>query len=151
MSEKKTNTSQQAVLIKKYANRRLYNMETSTYVTLDDLADLVKRNVDFTVRDAKTDADLTRQVLLQIILEKETAGTEIMPVEMLRSLIRYYDTDLHQSLSSYLNGSMSSFSRNQEEVLKGFGRLGDWGSLQEQQAEWFRKTMEMMNPLKPRA
>ena len=149
MNAKKPQENDEIVHIKKYANRRLYNMETSSYVTLDDLQELVKRNVNFVVRDAKTEEDLTRQILLQIILEQESGGTNILPVEMLRSLIRYYDTEMHQSLSEYLGNSMSLFTQNKEEMLEQFNGLGDWAKFQQQQTEWFNKTMEMMNPLKP--
>lgn len=148
MNEKKIFSNDDSVHIKKYANRRLYNMETSSYVTLDDLAELVRQNVNFEVRDAKTEEDLTRQVLMQIILEQETAGAEMLPVELLRSLIRYYDTDMHHSLSSYLSSSMQAFTKNQDEFFKNMRAFGDWESIQEQQAEWFNKTMKMMNPLK---
>ncbi|MDG1286395.1 MAG: polyhydroxyalkanoate synthesis repressor PhaR [Rickettsiales bacterium] len=148
MNEKKAKDTTEPVYIKKYANRRLYNMETSSYVTLEDLAELVKKDVKFIVKDAKTEADLTRQVLVQIILEQEAGGAEMLPVEMLRSLIRYYNTDMHQSFSNYLTGSMQSFTTNQEELLKNFSSFGKWDSIQDQQTEWFKKTMEMMNPLK---
>ncbi len=149
MNDKKTKeNTDNTVYIKKYANRRLYNMETSSYVTLDDLASLVKKDVKFVVKDAKSEVELTRQVLVQIILEQESGGAEMLPIEMLRSLIRYYDTDLHQSFSNYLTGSMQSFTNNQDEFLKNVSSFGNWDSIQEQQAEWFKKTMEMMNPLK---
>lgn len=150
MNDKKSSSSEDVVSIKKYANRRLYNMQTSSYVTLEDLADLVKQNVPFIVRDAKTDADLTRQVLVQIILEQEMAGAEMIPIDLLRSMIRYYNTDMHQSLSGFLSSSMRAFNKNQSEFLKSFTTFSDWEAIQEKQNELFKKTFEMMNPLKPK-
>ena len=149
MNNKNSESDENIIKIKKYANRRLYNMQTSSYITLDDLANLVKENVEFAVVDAKTGDDLTRPVLVQIILEQESAGAEMLPTELLRSLIRYCDTDMHQSFSEFLSGTMSSFTKNQDEFMKKVGAFGDFDKIQERQKEWFKSTMEMMNPLKP--
>ena len=89
MSEEKA-APQSAVVIKKYANRRLYNTSTSTYVTLDDLSTMVKAGTDFLVYDAKTGEDITRSVLTQIIFEEENKGTNLLPINFLRQLIRFY-------------------------------------------------------------
>src|SRR5262245_54004483 len=93
------------VIIKKYPNRRLYNTETSVYVTLDDLAQLVKAGPDFTVQDAKTGEDLTRQVLTQIIFEMEGRGNPLLPTQFLRSVIRFYDDSMGGTLNKYLDAS----------------------------------------------
>ncbi len=113
------------ITIKKYANRRLYNTATSSYVTLDHLCEMVKENVEFVVYDAKTGEDITRSVLTQIIFEEENKGQSMMPIRFLRQLIRFYGDSLQSFVPSYLEVSMETFSRNQEEMRK---RITDvWG------------------------
>ena len=94
----------EAVVIKKYANRRLYNTETSTYVTLDDLAAMVRNDKDFVVYDAKTGDDLTHTVLTQIIVEQESreGGQNLLPIPFLRQLIRFYDDSIGRMVPGYL-------------------------------------------------
>ena len=104
------------VIIKKYANRRLYNTATSAYVTLQDLADMVKESVDFTVRDAKTGEDITRSVLTQIIVEQETKGNNLLPISFLRQLIGFYGDNLQNLVPQYLDMTMQSFSHNQDRM-----------------------------------
>ena len=106
------------VVVKKYANRRLYNTETSTYVTLDDLAAMVKSERDFVVFDAKTGDDLTHTVLTQIIVDQESrVGTQtLLPIPFLRQLIRFYGDSMQSVIPGYLNLSMDSFSRNHERI-----------------------------------
>jgi polyhydroxyalkanoate synthesis repressor PhaR len=107
------------VTIKKYANRRLYNTETSTYVTLEDLAEMVRGNRDFVVFDAKSGEDLTHSVLTQIILEQESRGGQnLLPVNFLRQLIRFYGDSMGRLVPSYLNMSMETLSREQERFRK---------------------------------
>jgi polyhydroxyalkanoate synthesis repressor PhaR len=106
------------VTIKKYANRRLYNTETSTYVTLDDLAQMVKGERDFVVYDAKTGEDLTHSVLTQIILEQESRGQNLLPINFLRQLIRFYGDNLGRLVPSYLDLSMGMLTREQERFRK---------------------------------
>ena len=114
------------ITIKKYANRRLYNTETSTYVTLDDLAGMVKGERDFVVFDAKTGEDLTHSVLTQIILEQEGRGQNLLPVNFLRQLIRFYGDSMGRLVPSYLDMSMESLAREQERFRK---QMTDtWGS-----------------------
>jgi len=149
MNQEKAKNSSSTVQIKKYSNRRLYNMQTSSYITLEDLSNLVRENVNFIVQDAKTGDDLTRPVLMQIILEQETAGAKMLPTELLRSLIKYYDTDMHQSFSQYLGKTMEAFTQNQNDFIKNIQGFGSLEKIQEQQKEWFKSAMEMMNPLKP--
>ena len=105
----------EAVVIKKYANRRLYNTSTSTYVTLEDLAKMVRENVDFVVFDAKTNEELTRQILTQIIFEEESRGQALLPVQFLRQLIGFYGGQMEGVLPSYLEMSLENFSRQQEQ------------------------------------
>lgn len=108
------------IIVKKYANRRLYNTAKSAYVTLDDLAAMVKEEEEFVVRDAKTGEDLTRQVLTQIILEQEARGGNLLPLNFLRKLISYYDHSMGGVLPSYLEASLESFQRNQEHLQQQF-------------------------------
>ena len=103
------------VVIKKYANRRLYNTSTSTYVTLEDLAKMVRDGVDFVVFDAKTNEELTRQILTQIIFEEESRGQALLPVQFLRQLIGFYGGQMEGVLPSYLEMSLENFSRQQEQ------------------------------------
>ena len=102
------------VVIKKYANRRLYNTSTSAYVTLDDLARMVREGTDFVVFDAKTNEELTRQILTQIIFEEESRGQALLPVQFLRQLIGFYGGHMEGVLPSYLEMSLENFSRQQE-------------------------------------
>ncbi len=102
------------VVIKKYANRRLYNTASSAYVTLDDLAKMVRDGTDFVVFDAKTNEDLTRQILTQIIFEEESRGQALLPVQFLRQLIGFYGGQMEGVLPSYLQMSLENFTRQQE-------------------------------------
>lgn len=106
--------NKQATVIKKYANRRLYNTGTSTYVTLDDLGEMVKSEEDFIVIDAKSGEDITRSVLTQIIFEQENKGGALLPINFLRQLIRFYGDSMQSLVPSYLDFSMSSLAREQE-------------------------------------
>ncbi|AQR75258.1 polyhydroxyalkanoate synthesis repressor PhaR [Sphingomonas sp. LM7] len=103
------------VIIKKYANRRLYNTETSSYITLDHLAAMTREGRDFKVVDAKTDEDITHNVLTQIIMEEESRGTSMLPVNFLRQLISLYGDSMQAMVPGYLEASMDSFRRNQEQ------------------------------------
>lgn len=103
-------------VIKKYANRRLYNTGTSTYVTLDDLGEMVKQGEDFVVIDAKNGEDITRPVLTQIIFERENRGPNLLPVDFLRQLIRFYGDSMQALVPSYLDFSMRSLAREQEKL-----------------------------------
>ncbi len=106
----------EAVVIKKYANRRLYNTATSSYVTLDGLARMVKEGVEFTVCDARTGEDITRSVLTQIIVEEEARGANLLPVGFLRQLIGFYGDGLQAFVPRYLEMSMEHLARNQERL-----------------------------------
>ncbi|MEL0211661.1 MAG: polyhydroxyalkanoate synthesis repressor PhaR [Novosphingobium sp.] len=106
------------VIIKKYANRRLYNTSTSSYITLDHLAQMVKDNVEFQVIDAKTGADLTHAILTQIIMEEESAGEQMLPTNFLRQLISMYGNSMQAFLPGYLEASMEHFRENQANMRK---------------------------------
>jgi polyhydroxyalkanoate synthesis repressor PhaR len=110
------------VVIKKYANRRLYNTDTSTYVTLDDLAEMVRNECDFVVFDAKTGEELTHSVLTQIIMEQESKGGQqnLLPIGFLRQLIRYYGNSMERLIPSYLEFSLATLTREQEKYRKQF-------------------------------
>jgi polyhydroxyalkanoate synthesis repressor PhaR len=111
------------VVIKKYANRRLYNTETSSYVTLDDLSQMVKSERDFVVYDAKSGEELTHAVLTQIIMEQESrmGGETMLPIPFLQQLIRFYGGSMQKMVPSYLQFSLASLAKDQEKYVKQFG------------------------------
>ncbi len=115
MTDEKTQAAV-PVVIKKYANRRLYNTRTSSYVTLDHLCEMVKEGIDFEVRDARTGDDITRSVLTQIIFEEEAKGQNLLPIRFLRQLIRLYGDSLQSFVPGYLDLSMESLTKNQEAI-----------------------------------
>src|SRR6201987_134810 len=141
------------VTIKKYANRRLYNTGTSTYVTLEDLAAMVKAGEDFVVYDAKTGEDITRSVLAQIIFEQENKeGQSLLPIAFLRQLIRFYGDSMQMLVARFLEQSMTSLTKEQgkprEQMAQAFGGVG-FGSLEDQvrrNMEMFEKTFAMFAP-----
>src|SRR6202034_4913074 len=102
------------VVVKKYANRRLYNTATSSYVTLEDLAKMIKEGGDFIVYDAKNGEDITRSVLTQIIVEEEQKGQNLLPISFLRQLISFYGNNMQWLVPRYLDYAMKSFAHNQE-------------------------------------
>ena len=143
------------VVIKKYANRRLYNTETSTYVTLDDLAAMVKSERDFVVFDAKTGDDLTHSVLTQIIVDQESQkGTEtLLPIPFLRQLIRFYGASIERFVPSYLQISLETLAKEQERFRKqftgAFTPAGAFEAYQEQARKnlaMFEQAMAMFSP-----
>ena len=141
------------VTIKKYANRRLYNTGTSTYVTLEDLATMVKNGEDFVVYDAKTGEDITRSVLAQIIFEQENKeGQSLLPITFLRELIRFYGNSMQMLVPHFLEASIQSFSKEQgkfrDQMAQAFGGVG-FGSMEEQvrrNMEMFQKAFTMFMP-----
>jgi polyhydroxyalkanoate synthesis repressor PhaR len=139
------------VVIKKYANRRLYNTQTSSYVTLEHLCEMVKEGVEFEVRDARTGENITRSVLTQIIFEEEGKGQNLLPIRFLRQLIRLYGDSLQAFVPGYLDMSMESFARHQEEmrhrVADAFGGGGHAiEAMTRQNLALFEKTMKMFSP-----
>lgn len=116
-----TGSSDQPIIIKKYANRRLYNTHSSSYITLDDLAQMTRDGVDFQVLDAKTGADITHGILTQIIMDEEASGGEqMLPVSFLRSLIGMYGNSMQSMMPSYLEASMENFRTNQAKLQEAF-------------------------------
>lgn len=144
-----SNRKKDPAVIKKYPNRRLYDTETSAYITLDDLCERVKIGEPFVVVDAKSGQDLTRQILTQIIFEQETKGLHLLPTDFLRSVIRFYDDNMQDVLQSYLNASMQSFINNQERMrgmVDNFSPLSQIEEVTRQNVALFEKTMQMFNP-----
>ncbi len=131
------------VVIKKYANRRLYNTATSSYVTLDDLAAMVREGVDFVVYDAKTNDDLTRTILTQIIFEEESRGEALLPVQFLRRLIGFYGGQMQGVLPSYLEMSLDTFSKQQEQFRSQLNRAFGTGAGAGLMEEAVRQNMAM--------
>jgi polyhydroxyalkanoate synthesis repressor PhaR len=142
-----------SITIKKYANRRLYNTATSSYVTLDHLCQMVKDGVEFVVFDAKTGEDITRSVLTQIIVEEESKGQNLLPLNFLRQLISFYGDNLQFLVPRYLEHTMESFARNQEQMRtymsESFGGIFPFGRFEEmskQNIAFFERAMRMFNP-----
>ncbi|HKX78782.1 MAG TPA: polyhydroxyalkanoate synthesis repressor PhaR [Novosphingobium sp.] len=114
------------VIIKKYANRRLYNTRSSSYITLDHLAKMTRENVNYKVLDAKTGKDITHQILTQIIMDEEASGEQMLPVNFLRELISMYGNSMQSLIPHYLEASMQNFRANQAKLAKAFeGSLGN--------------------------
>jgi polyhydroxyalkanoate synthesis repressor PhaR len=139
------------VVIKKYANRRLYNTQTSSYVTLDHLAGMVKDGVEFEVQDARTGDDITRSVLTQIIFEEEAKGQNLLPIKFLRQLIRFYGDSLQTFVPGYLDMSMDSFTKNQgamrdriAEAMGGGNQMVE--NLTRQNLAIFERAMQVFSP-----
>ena len=140
------------VVVKKYANRRLYNTATSSYVTLEDLAKMIQDGGDFVVTDAKTGEDITRSVLTQIIVEQEQKGQSLLPISFLRQLIGFYGDSMQFLVPGYLEQAMMSFSRNQEQMrntlrttfgIFPFGQIEEMGK---QNMALFEQALKMLSP-----
>lgn len=142
------------ITIKKYANRRLYNTSTSKYVTLDDLAEMVKEGTEFQVVDAKSGDNITRSVLTQIIFEEESKGQNLLPVSFLRQLIQFYGDSLQTMVPNYLEASMDAFSKNQDrmrEYMQGamghsMNPFAQWEELGRQNMAMFERAFQMFTP-----
>lgn len=139
------------VIIKKYANRRLYNTDTSTYVTLEDLGKMVKEGTVFVVNDAKTGEDITRSVLAQIIFEQENKGQNLLPISFLRQLIPYYGDSLQNLVPSFLEISLRNFAKEQEhfreQMAKTFGApFGVYEEQVRQNLAMFEQAFRMFLP-----
>jgi polyhydroxyalkanoate synthesis repressor PhaR len=144
------------ITIKKYANRRLYNTATSTYVTLDNLATMVKAGADFVVYDAKSGEDITRSVLTHIIVEEEAKGQKLLPVSFLRHLISFYGDSLQVLVPRYLEHTMHAFAHNQEQMrdyirdaLDGLMPFGQFEEMSKQNMAIFDTAMKMLSPFYP--
>lgn len=142
------------IIIKKYANRRLYNTETSSYVTLDHLAQLVREGRDFVVRDAKTQEDITRSVLTQIIFDQESKGQQMLSVSFLRQLISFYGDQMQTMVPGYLQSAMNAFTSQEEQIRtlfesgmtpnRIFAMMDDAA---QQNMAIFKQAMALFNPL----
>ena len=155
MAEKRAGRSApgDTIIIKKYANRRLYNTATSSYVTLEHLAQMVRDGQEFVVHDAKTGENITHQVLTQIIVEEEAKGETMLPIGFLRELIRLYGDSLQAFVPRYLEYSMENFTRNQsqirEQLQRAFGGMfpfGEMERLSRQNYQMFQQAMSMFSP-----
>jgi polyhydroxyalkanoate synthesis repressor PhaR len=151
-----TSNSGETVIIRKYANRRLYNTASSSYVTLDSLAEMVKNGVEFIVQDAKTGEDITRGVLAQIIFEEESKGQNLLPVSVLRQLIGFYGDQVQALVPGWLEVSMKTFAQSQdkmrEQMSRAFGSSTPMAAFEEQarqNAEMFQNAMRMWSPFVP--
>lgn len=149
---------EQPTIIKKYANRRLYHTGTSTYVTLEDLAGMVKRGDQFAVIDAKTGEDITRSVLAQIIFDQEgKSGQNLLPINFLRQLISFYGDSMQSLVPTYLEHSIKMLTENQQkfrdQMASAFGAnaFGVMEEMGQKNMEMFRETMAMFTPFVPRS
>ena len=156
-------SEERPITIKKYANRRLYNTGTSTYVTLEDLAVMVKKGEDFVVYDAKSGEDITRSVLAQVIFEQEAkVGQSLLPITFLRQLIRFYGDSMQMLVPSYLEFSLDRFAADRQKFRDQMtNALGGKGTIQAQMFEaveeqtrknmtMFRQAVELLNPFVPK-
>ncbi|HEY8614204.1 MAG TPA: polyhydroxyalkanoate synthesis repressor PhaR [Roseomonas sp.] len=145
------------VVVKKYANRRLYNTETSSYVTLEDLAGMVRQGRDFTVSDAKSGEDITRSVLTQIIVEEESKGQNLLPIPFLRQLIGLYGDSLQSVVPRYLEATMGAFTRQQEGMRRatqgtmgspigGFNAFAPFEEIGKQNMAMLERAMTLFSP-----
>jgi polyhydroxyalkanoate synthesis repressor PhaR len=157
MSSPNSESPRQAkpVVVKKYANRRLYNTATSSYVTLDDLAKMIKEGGDFIAHDAKTGEDITRAVLTQIIVEQEQKGQNLLPISFLRQLISFYGDSMQFLVPGYLEQAMIAFARNQEQMRKnlqatfGIFPFGQFEEMGKQNIALFERALKMLAPYGP--
>lgn len=141
MARNRTRTTDDVVIIKKYANRRLYDTQRSAYITLDDLGTMVRDGREFRVVDAKSDEDITHNVLTQIIMEAETKGSTLLPVNFLRQLIGMYGDNMQSAVPQYLEASMTAFRKNQQQFRSAVeGALGN-----NPLAELAKRNMEMFS------
>ncbi len=154
VKDKSANGDPKVAVVKKYANRRLYNTATSSYVTLDDLSKMVRQGEHFVVYDAKSGEDLTRSILTQIILEEDSKGRNLLPINFLRQLIGFYDDSLRAFLPRYLELSMENFARNQVQIrryiegtLGRFFPIGPFEDMARQNMELLQRAATMFTPL----
>ena len=142
------------VVVKKYANRRLYNTATSSYVTLDDLARMIKNGGDFVAYDAKTGEEITRSVLTQIIVEQEQKGQNLLPISFLRQLISLYGDSMQFLVPGYLEQAMLAFAQNQEQMRRnlqatfGIFPFGQFEEMGKQNIALFERALRMLAPFR---
>lgn len=144
------------VVVKKYANRRLYNTESSSYVTLEDLAAMVRQGRHFVVYDAKSGEDITRGVLTQIIVEEEAKGRSLLPTSFLRQIIGFYGDNMQSLVPRYLENVMGAFARQQDQVRRaveqsmgGFNPFGGLEEMGKQNLAMMERAMTLFAPFRP--
>jgi polyhydroxyalkanoate synthesis repressor PhaR len=150
----KASSGSDTVIIKKYANRRLYNTETSSYITLDHLAAMTREGRDFKVLDARTDEDITHNVLTQIIMDEETRGQTLLPVSFLRQLIALYGDSMQSMVPQYLEASMDAFRRNQQQfrsAMEGAFAGGPFAEIAKRNMAMFEAAADAFKPGTPGA
>ena len=156
-SEAGAGDGKKPTVVKKYANRRLYNTATSSYVTLEDLAKMIKAGGDFVVYDAKTGEDITRSVLTQIIVEQEQKGQNLLPISFLRQLIGFYGDSMQFLVPGYLEQAMIAFAKNQEQMRDslratfGIFPFGQFEEMGKQNIALFERALKMLSPYAPGA
>lgn len=137
------------IIIKKYANRRLYNTQSSKYITLDFLAELTRKDIDFKVVDAKSNEDITHGVLTQIIMDEENSGQQMLPVGFLKQLIAMYGDSMQGMVPQFLESSMDNFRKNQkqvQDVIETAITSGPFGHIAKQNIEFMRSAREALMP-----
>jgi polyhydroxyalkanoate synthesis repressor PhaR len=155
VSDRVTSGGSAPVVVKKYANRRLYNTATSSYVTLEDLAKMIKEGGDFIVHDAKSGEDITRSVLTQIIVEQEQKGQNLLPISFLRQLISFYGDSVQFLVPGYLEQAMLSFARNQDQMRDtlratfGLFPFGQFEEMGKQNIALYEQALKMLSPFTP--
>lgn len=145
------------IIIKKYANRRLYNMAQSQYITLDNLAEIIRSGMNFVVYDAKTGEDITRSILTQIIAEQEAKGNHLLPISFLLDMVKIYGNNVHGLVPDYWNQSMRIFKENREKLQKGLDTalvgvafpLEQLRKVADSNSQIFSKTVDMFNIFNP--
>ncbi len=149
MAQKKSSGDSSPIIIKKYANRRLYNTETSSYITLELLSQMTREGREFVVVDAKTDEDITHNVLTQIIMEEEQRGQNMLPVTFLRQLISMYGDSMQSMVPQYLEASMEAFRKNQQqfqEAMKGAFTSGPFAEIAKRNMQMFEAATNAFTP-----
>jgi polyhydroxyalkanoate synthesis repressor PhaR len=149
MAKKAEKNADGPVIIKKYANRRLYNTRSSKYITLDYLAELTRKDVQFQVVDAKTGEDITHSVLTQIIMEEENTGKGMLPVNFLRQIISLYGDSMQGLVPQFLESSMDNFRKNQkqvQDVIENAITSGPFGGIAKQNIEMMRAARKAFMP-----
>jgi polyhydroxyalkanoate synthesis repressor PhaR len=154
MAKSGTSDSDDVIIIKKYANRRLYNTRSSSYITLDFLAKLTREGKDFQVVDAKSGDDITHNILTQIIMEEESSGQQMLPVGFLRELISMYGNSMQSMIPQYLEASMDAFRKNQEKfqhAMEGSIKNNPLAQLARQNLAMFEAASSAFTPRKDKA
>jgi polyhydroxyalkanoate synthesis repressor PhaR len=151
-------TVETCIVIKKYANRRLYNMAESHYITLDDLAGLIRSSVNFVVYDAKTGEDITRSILTQIIVEQESKGNHLLPMSFLRDMIKIYGDNVNGLVPDYWDNTMRIFKENRDTLQKGYDTaiqgitfpLEQFRKVADSNTSLFSRTIDIFNIFNPK-